>query len=173
MCGVKTNTVTAVYATANETADVVQLPALLATTADTFDVQEVSADKAYSSRRNLRTIEALGADAYIPFKAGTNGIGNSFDSVWNRAWHFYNFNRDAFLTHYHKRSNVETTMHMIKSKFGPAVRSKSPVAQVNETICKVLAHNICVLIASFYELGIESHFCTESQSAAQKLSALS
>ncbi len=50
-------------------------------------------------------------------------------------------------------------MSMIKAKFGGSVKSKSPIAQVNEVLCKVLAHNICVLISSFYELGIESNFC--------------
>ena len=65
---------------------------------------------------------------------------------------------EEFKAHYHKRSNVETVMAMIKTKFGASVKSKTPVAQVNEVLCKVLCHNICVLIQSFYELGIESTF---------------
>ena len=77
-------------------------------------------------------------------------------------WHFYNFNRSAFAAHYHKRSNAETTMSMTKSKFGGAVKSKSPEAQMNEVLCKVLAHNICVLIQSHFELGIESIFFVQS-----------
>ena len=32
------------------------------------------------------------------------------------------------------------------------------LAQVNEIHCKFLCHNICVLIASIYELGIEPEF---------------
>ena len=55
-------------------------------------------------------------------------------------------------------SNVETTMAMIKTKFGANVKSKTGTAQVNEVLCKVLCHNICVLIQSFYELGIETDF---------------
>ncbi len=47
---------------------------------------------------------------------------------------------------YHKRSNVESTFSMMKRKFGDAVRSKSDTAMVNEVLCKVLAHNLCVLI---------------------------
>ena len=58
---------------------------------------------------------------------------------------------------------------MVKSKFGPAVKSKSETAQVNEVLCKVLAHIICVLIQSWYELGVESTFCTETTIAAQKV----
>jgi len=49
---------------------------------------------------------------------------------------------------------------MIKAKFGGSVRSKSAVAQVNEVLCKVLCHNICVLIQSIYELGLEPTFWT-------------
>ena len=45
---------------------------------------------------------------------------------------------------------------MIKRKFGSALRSKSPVGQMNEILCKVIAHNLCVLIAAIYELGLEA-----------------
>jgi len=161
MCGVNTHIVTAVEATPFESADAPQLPALLNTTASTFNVREVSADKAYSSRNNLRAVQAVGAVAYIPFKERTTGMGGHtrpYDPLWHRMWAYYNYNRDAFLMHYHKRSNVETTFSMIKAKFGGRVRSKTPIAQVNEVLCKVLCHNICVLIQSMYELGIEPEF---------------
>ena len=85
-------------------------------------------------------------------------------------YHFYMFNRETFLAHYHKRSNVETTFSMIKAKFGDALRSKSDIGQVNEVLCKVLCHNICVLIGSMYELGITPTFCADS-SVAQKVLA--
>jgi transposase len=73
-------------------------------------------------------------------------------------WHYYMFNRETFLQHYHMQSNAETTFSMIKGKFSEVVRAKMPVAQVNEVLCKVLCHNLCVLIQSMYELGIESTF---------------
>jgi len=161
MTGVRTNIVTAAHCTAGESADSPQLPVLLEATAQTFDtISDVSADKAYLSKQNFRAIEAVGGTAYIPFKVNSTPSQSHhvFDGVWSKAWHYYNLNRDEFLAHYHKRSNAETTMMMVKTKFGGAVKSKSPTAQVNEVLCKVLAHNICVLIQSFYELGIESHF---------------
>lgn len=163
MCGVKTHIVTSVEATPFESADAPQFPQLVNTTARTFPINEVSADKAYSSRRNLHTVQAVGGKAFIPFKSNTNGIGNKrdgFDGLWNRMWHFYNYNRDRFLQYYHKRSNAETTFSMIKGKFGGSVRAKSPIAQVNEVLCKVLCHNICCLIQSIYELGLEPTFWT-------------
>lgn len=73
-------------------------------------------------------------------------------------YHYYVFNRQAFLDRYHKRSNVESTYSMIKGKFGDAVRSKSDTGQINEVLCKVLCHNICVLIQSMHEFGIEPLF---------------
>ena len=44
---------------------------------------------------------------------------------------YYHFmaQREDFLAHYHKRSNVETAFSMIKAKFGDAVRRKSHVGQ--------------------------------------------
>ena len=68
------------------------------------------------------------------------------------------YNREEFLQHYHKRSNVETTFHMIKSKFGDSIRSKTETAQVNEVLLKILCHNICVVIQEMNELGIEANF---------------
>jgi hypothetical protein len=44
---------------------------------------------------------------------------------------------------------------MINEKFGARLMSKKEVAQINEVLCKVLCHNICVVIQSTYELGIE------------------
>ena len=63
-----------------------------------------------------------------------------------------------FLEHYHKRSNVETVFAMMKAKFGDGVLSRTDEGQINEVLCKVIAHNICVLIQGFYELGIEPDF---------------
>jgi transposase len=163
MCGVKTHIVTSIEATPYGSADTVQLVPLLNKTAETFPINEVSADRAYSSRCNLHAIQAIGGTAYIPFKDNARGMGSpttGYDSLWHRMWLYFNFNREAFLQHYHKRSNVETTFSMIKGKFGASVRSKTPTAQVNEVLCKVLCHNICVLIQSIYELGLEPTFWT-------------
>jgi hypothetical protein len=115
-----------------------------------------------SSKKNLNAVMAVNGTPYIPFKSyctGTQRHG-AFDGLWQRMWHFYNFNREQFLAHYHKRSNIETAFSMIKAKFGGSVRAKTPIAQVNEVLCKILCHNICVLIQSIYELGLEPTFWT-------------
>jgi hypothetical protein len=41
---------------------------------------------------------------------------------------------------------------MIKGKFESAPRSKSYAGQINEVLCKVLCHNICVLAQATHEL---------------------
>lgn len=63
------------------------------------------------------------------------------------------------MSHYHKRSNVETTTNaMIKAKFGDSLRSKTDTAMVNEALCKILCHNLCRLVQSAYELGVTPTF---------------
>jgi transposase len=123
-------------------------------------MKEISADKGYTSAANLRTASEHGATPYIPFKTNiseTSGRKKK-DELWKKLFHFYSFKREEFLMHYHKRSNVETTFSMIKAKFGERLRSKTETAQINEALCKVLCHNLCVVIQSMYELGVEPDF---------------
>lgn len=48
---------------------------------------------------------------------------------------------------------------MIKAKFGGDVLlSKSGPAQVNETLMRVLCHNLCVLVHAMYQLGVTPDF---------------
>jgi hypothetical protein len=44
---------------------------------------------------------------------------------------------------------------MVKSKFGDSVRSKTDQAMANEVRAKVLCHNLCCVIQSAGEFGIE------------------
>jgi hypothetical protein len=47
---------------------------------------------------------------------------------------------------------------MIKTKFGERLRSKTETAQTNEMLLKVICHNVCCLIRSMHELGLEPTF---------------
>lgn len=166
MCGVKTNIVTSVEVSDGYSNDHGYFKPLLETTSGNgFQLAEVSADKAYLSGENLLTTLRHKAIPYIPFKSNSKAQTSygPKSTLWTRMLSFYNDNREEFLTHYHKRSNVETTFHMIKSKFGQRLRSKTMTAQINEALCKVLCHNLCVVIQSVHELGIEVDF---SQTAA-------
>jgi transposase len=162
MCGVKTNVVTSVEIHDRAASDTKILPSLVNTTAAHFDMLEVSADKGYSSVNNVEVIAKHGATPYIAFKSIHSGAAGG---LWEKMFHYYSFRRDEFLSHYHKRSNVESTFSMIKAKFRDHVRSKTDTAMANEVLCKVLCHNICCLIQSMYELGIEPTFWAKDESA--------
>jgi hypothetical protein len=56
--------------------------------------------------------------------------------------------------HYHKRSNIETTISAIKRKFGGSVMSTNDAAMVNEVLCKLLCQNLTCLIEEQEALGI-------------------
>ncbi len=73
------------------------------------------------------------------------------------------------MVHYHQRSNVESVFNMVKAKFGDKLRSKNWVAQQNELLCKLIAHNIVVLIHEMQELGISPNFCSQSPPLAPKV----
>jgi transposase len=161
MCGVKTNVVTAVEITDRYAGDSPQFEGLVKTTGRNFTMSQVSADKAYLSADNLQTVVDHHAMPFIPFKSNSAPAKKSTNTIWRRMYAYYTYNQDYFMKSYHKRSNVETTFHMIKSKFGDSLRSKTTTAQVNEALCKVLAHNICCLIQSMFELNVKPDFWTE------------
>jgi transposase len=123
-------------------------------------MREISADKGYTSGDNLQTAVDHGATPYIPFKMNVTGKRGS--ELWKKMFHNYSIKREECLAQYHKRSKVETTFSMIKSKFGERLRSKTETAQINEALCKVLCHNLCVVIQSMYELGIAHEFTSEA-----------
>lgn len=152
--GVKTNVVTAVEV--NDSGDAPMFRQLAATTAQNFRVDEFSADKAYSSHANLEFADELGAKPFVAFKV--NSRGETRPGVWERMHAHFTLRRDDFLTHYHKRSNVESTFSAIKRKFGDAVRSKTEAAIRNEVLAKVVCHNLVVVIHEMHELGINPGF---------------
>ncbi len=165
ICGVKTNVVTAIEIHERAAADTKQLPALVATTARNFAMAEVSADKAYASAKNTDVIANVGATPFIALKRNNTGTWGT--NSWAKMFGYFTYRRAEFVAHYHKRSNVESTFSMIKRKFGDFVRSKTDVAMVNEVLCKVLAHNLVVLIHEMYELGIAPVFEAEFAVASE------
>lgn len=139
-----------------------------------FKLGEVSADKGYLSYDNAKTIMNAGATPFIAFKTNSTGgfSAGHGQGNWSRAWgemyHYFMFKREEFLRHYHRRSNVESTFSMMKRKFGDSIRSKTQTAAVNEVLCKVLCHNIVVLIHESFELGLEPIFWAKSTVAQQE-----
>jgi hypothetical protein len=168
MAGVKTHVITAVEILDRDAADCPQFKPLVEKTAANFTVKEVPADKAYLSHENLELVHNLGATVYIPFKV--NSQPGEAGSLWEKMYHFYSMHREEFDKHYHQRSNAESVFSMVKAKFRDAVRSKTDVAMKNEVLCKVLAHNICCLIMSQCELGIDVQFWGEQPTEQAEVS---
>jgi len=145
--GVKTNIITGVEAEIGHGADSPKfIPLVNATAQAGFIMNEVSADKAYSSIDNYNAVQKVGGQAYIPFKSNTTAIGGGHRArLWRRMFWYYQLKQEEFLKHYHLRSNVESTFFMMKAKFSDLIRSKTETAQINELLLKVLCHNIVVV----------------------------
>ncbi len=168
MTGVLTNVVTSCIVTKQEgvgTGDSTQFKPLLEKTSINFKVKEVSADMAYLSRENLEAVIKAGALPFVPFKSNVTGTGNGY--VWHTLWKYFKDRPQEFYESYHKRSNVESTFHMIKQKFGSYLMTKTYPANTNEILCKVVAHNICCLIAAYFELKLKKAFYTKAQETSK------
>jgi transposase len=161
ICGVRTNIITCARAGGCREDENKFFEELLRRTAHHFNVAEVSADSGYLDNRNLRQVALLGATPYINFRSNCTATGEFKSSVWKGMLHMYHHRRAEFARHYYKRNNVESTFAMLKAKFGDRLRSKGLRAQINEALCKVLSHNICVLIQSMYELKIDPYSFTD------------
>jgi len=154
-CGVKTDVVTAAAIYDRDANDCPIMPELVRATAENFTIKEMSGDKGYLSAENVEAIAAAGGTAFIAPKSSTTGkVGGLFEQMF----HYYQFRREEFLQHYHKRSNAESVFSSIKRKFGDNVRSRSDTAKVNEALAKLVCNNLCAVILSQCELGIEPIF---------------
>ena len=140
--GTKTHIVTEVIISGWRANDTSFFEPLLERTARNFNVEGVSADKAYLSGPNLHFAMLAGVVPYIPFKSNTKAPALDDGSAWALMYHYVQANRQEFLDYYHRRSNVETTFSMVKAKFGSSLLCKSTTGQVNEALCKVLCHNL-------------------------------
>ena len=138
-------------------ADSPQFKPLVKDISKNFNIREISADKAYSSRDNYETVNAIGGTAYIPFKNHATGKTRG-SPIWKKMYHYFQLNKDEFMEHYHKRSNIESTNAAIKRKFGETLKSKNQIAQVNELLAKIIAYNLTVVIHEMYENGISPDF---------------
>jgi transposase len=152
--GTATHAITALSVTS--AGDSTQMLPLVERTRQHHDVREVSADKAYSTVDNLEKLEACGIQPFIPFKE--NAAINPKSPTWSRHLVEFVFNKDKFDQHYHRRSNVETAVHMIKSKFDAKISSRRPVAQINEVLAKCLCHNLVCVVKAIFMSGLAPRF---------------
>ena len=157
--GTATNVIATVDVTEGYVNDTPMLPALVQRAAKGFNIGELSGDKAYLSHENLAAIASVGAVPFVAFKENSRGESKgSAAEVWRKMWHTFNLERDTFLQHYHRRSNVESTFSAVKRLFDASVRAKGTVAQFNEVYLKCLCFNLTCLVHAIHELGLNPKF---------------
>jgi hypothetical protein len=59
---------------------------LVEVTAEHFQLRDVSADKAYHSRKNLKAVERLGGTPFVPFKNTLESTPDE-DSTWAKMYY--------------------------------------------------------------------------------------
>jgi len=160
--GTKTNVICSCEVTSAGVGDATAAPLILENLSKNFQPKEISADKAYSAHRVLTIIERMDAEPFIPFKSNTKPAKKS-PEIWIRLFKYFKENEEEFNEHYHKRSNVETTFYMVKSRLGEFLRSKRHTSQKNELMMKFICHNICCLIQEIYENDIHINFKNQLQ----------
>ncbi len=161
MVGTKTHVIIRAFVGEANSADSPEFePLLRGSLEDGFHPSMVRADKGYLSQDNYKLANDLGLQAYIPFKSNSRSRrrGANSSSAWRKAFFMFQANREEFDRNYHKRSNAESVFSALKRKFGENVRSRTPVAQVNEILCKLIAYNLTVVVHEMFENGIAPQF---------------
>ncbi|MET0621603.1 MAG: transposase [Pyrinomonadaceae bacterium] len=162
MCGAQTHIITSAEVSAGDVADSPFFRGLVEETARDFEMSDVFADGAYTGNENRRCVLIWGAEPYIAFRSNNVLDGAPKSIIWKRMLEQFQDKESEFWKNYYTRNNIETTFSMMQRKFADRLRSKSFPAQVNEALCMVLCHNLCVIINSMYELGIEPDFYADT-----------
>lgn len=154
--GTRTNVCTALKVTSGNFNDGRQFEYLALQTGANFKVERYSADKGYSSKRNMQIVRALDALPFIAFKE--NSTGKTDSPTWNAMYNFMKEHPEQFKHFYHRRSNVESTFAMVKLKFGEFLRFKNFQAQKSEVTLKFICHNITCLVEHIFLNDIKVDF---------------
>lgn len=159
LIGCRTNIIVSCECTYGNFHDIKSAPMLLQQAQKHFNFKEISADKAYSSKRILQIIENMNAQPYIPFQTRIKRPGKDApETIWYKSLRYFHDNREDFLEHYHVRSNVETVFSMVKMRLGEFLKCKNYEGQRNELLMKFICHNICCLIQEIFENEIHVDF---------------
>jgi hypothetical protein len=121
-------------------------------------VSIIPADAGYLSRANAELISNFGAEPFIMPKKNTREDltrHNRRGTAWYKMIKTFKTNESFFKRQYSIRSNVESTMAMLKRNYLPYVFSKSDTGQINEVLTKIVCHNIDVITKSMFEYGVE------------------
>jgi transposase len=155
--GVRSNIVTAVDVCVKRGMDNVIFRKHVRETAQNFSIQEWSGDGAYQSRENCTAVREVHGTPFFKVKKGVTKKPKGH-SAWKDMIERNLKDKEAYERSYHKRSNVESTNHAKKARFGNTVRSKQDAAREQEEHLKWINHNLLVLNRAALEWGIQPHF---------------
>ena len=143
MVGTKTNIVTAVEIHGQHANDSPEAPRSgQQHSAELSRLPKSPQTRGMQVRANMEAVTALGAVPFISFARIIRGNGGG---TWEKMYHYFQF--QATMSSCSTTISVPTSnprFRMMKRKFGDGLRSKTDVAMVNETLCKILCHNLVV-----------------------------
>lgn len=156
--GTKTGIILSAIVTPPNVNDTTQYEQLLLNASKITDIKEVSADRAYLSRKNVDITSSLGGIPFIPVKRICTGRKRG-SANWHKAYNFFYEHNDLFMQHYHLRSNVESVFSTMKRVTPRKLMTGSFTSQKNEVLLKCLTHNLRVLSREqFIIKSIIDHF---------------
>ena len=130
--------------TSGETHDSTQLGHLL-DSLPLDDVEAVTADAGYLSRRNCDLIESMGARPYIKLKKNIKVIRAFGSRAWVNMILEWRKDPKGWSKIYNMRSSAECAFSAIKRRFGHRLASIRKDLQRKELMTKVLAYNLNIL----------------------------
>ena len=123
-----------------------------------FDPESLAEDLARPNNKNEHWAMLEGVAPFIPFRSNISTPTNESNSVWAAMQYLSRANKGELHRHYRHRNNIKTAAHIMKSKFGDSLRSKNYLAQINETLAKVLSHNIVENYKLAVMMGLDINF---------------
>ena len=156
--GVKTNAIVSAKITIGTAHESPFFKELLADTSKRFNLREVSADAGYLSKENVKAIANMGAIPFIPGKKNTFVPSKGRDTPWMAMLTLWKKYQPLFASHYHRRSNVESTFSALKRKFGDFCRCKKLETQENEILARIVCFNSAILAENMLSYDFKKGF---------------
>ena len=154
ICGVNSNIITAATVHHKYTSDELdEVIPLLERTQRIFAIDYLLGDGGYMSEEKMEQIysERL-VRMVFPIKDNTLAYSPSRGVAWNENVRL-NLS-EIWDDIYHPRSNVETVFSSIKNRIGETVYSHGEFARINEVYCKLVVHNLYILIVYYFVANI-------------------
>lgn len=123
-----------------------------------FKVLGISGDKNYCTKANARLARDLGVTPFLTVKKNAVRSKKGADEAWNENYDRAKSDDPAVRRVFRLRSRIESVNSVIKGQYEEFVLSKSEAGQYNEALCKVICHNLIVLIRYTRKLGLTPQF---------------